>query len=371
MNNIEQFLLNYSNIKTENIFARNTSAVLVANTPCNLSCPYCYANNCTNQEQIKFLPEKLEPILNKFSNVTNENIQIWAGEPLYSKDLFVEICNFINRVLPNHNIIIYTNGTLLDDWWADFFKDHKVCIKLSHDGPGQKYRGFNYLESDSHVKAIKKIYENGNLCGVNTTIHKYNCSFTDIITYFKNFENKTGVELNTQSRCLVGLNLAHKIIYDFDYTNNDLFQYIIDTYTFLFKSLLNKDLSYVMKYFPPDTIMDTLPIFMKILGMPVLTSNDCFKKSITIDGNPYCVYGAYSKDLPEICYTNHSSIKTPSKCLACTIYDTCPHKTCFRISAKEESCQKTIKRYNVIYNALQTFINNINKNNILKLPEGN
>lgn len=362
MNNFEEFILNYDNLKKNNdIFSYNTSTTLVANAPCNLSCKYCYLDNCHSKQAIEFCPEKLEPVLKQYSNIKNENISIWMGEPLFNKELFVALCNFINKILPNHNITIFTNGTLINDWWADFFKDHKVYIKLSHDGPGQKYRGFDYLSSEQHIKAIKKIYKNGNLCGVNTTIHKFNYSFFDILNFFQNFENKTGIEFTTQSRCLVGLNLVNEIVYNFDYLDKNLIQYITDSYTFLFKKLLNDNIDSVLKYFPSDTLQDTLPILKLALGLPATASKtSCKKKSFAINGMPYCVYGVYSQNLPKVCYDDKEIFRENSnKCLKCTIKDICPSNGCTKVNANNNSCDIILSRYKTVYKALTELTNKL------------
>ena len=361
MNNIEQFIINYNSLKSKDLFARNTSITITANTPCNLACKYCYVMSCTNQQLLEFKPEKLEPVLKTFSNRTNENIGIWAGEPLFSKELFVNLCELINKNLPNHDITIYTNGTLLNDWWADFFKEHQVLVKISHDGPGQKFRGPDYLKSETQVKALQKMYENGSLCGVNTTIHKYNCSFNDIINYFAKFEKESGIKFTTQSRCQVGLNLANEIVYNFDEMDTGLFNFIVDTYTFLFKKLLNSTIDDALKYFPADTILDTLPILRLILGLPTNNENDtCYKKAIAIDGSPFCVYGVYGKNLPDECYSDQHTIhKPPLKCSSCIMFDVCPYKTCLRVSSSNDACEKSIIRYKTIRAALEYFIQQI------------
>jgi organic radical activating enzyme len=373
MNNLEQFLYRYDYIKTADIFSKKESAVIFSGSSCNLSCKYCFLDGCKeNPEYIKFESEKLEEALKPSLTKKDERVSVWLGEPLYNKELFVNVCELINRVLPNHIISIYTNGTLINDWWADFFKDHKVYIKLSHDGPGQKYRGIDYLKSESHIRAIKKIYDNGNLSGLSTTIHKYNCSFNDIINYFAEFENRTGIVLNSQDRTLVKLTLSNDSPYDFDYMDKQLIQYMADTYRFLFKKILAGDLENTKVYFPPETNNDISGPLKYMLGLPYksLSNPECYKSGICVNGKAGCLFSPYKKDLPYLCYTSQRPIKVPcTKCFLNDIYSISCIKLC------NGGCKKIIDRFQTICEAIKLMANefniSLNEESLLNNIEGN
>ena len=343
----------------------NSAIITVSGASCNNKCTYCFLNQCTEPVVPKLNSEKLVSCIKRFSNDLNKKVTIWAGEPLFNKETFIKLCDIINTTLPNHVICIYTNGTLINDWWADYFKDHKVHIMISHDGPGQKYRGFDFLSSDSHIKAIKKIYDNGNLSGVNSVIHCDNYSFFDIVDFFENIEKKTGIIFNSQIRTLVGGNLFNKIPLNFDYMDKRLMKYIIDSYAYLFKALLKNDYNTVLKYFTRESVADTMPILQEILGIPVYKAAFCNtsqnKISIDTKGNHVCLYGGYLA-LPEECYTG-KQINTLNKCSKCEIAKACPIQGCLRLSIDNNMCNQAISRYKTIRRALTILLDSTKNNN--------
>lgn len=363
----ENYIYDFKSYKSINdpFNLENSATITVNKAGCNNKCAYCFLNQCTGSDLPKLNSEKVISCIKKFSNDLNKKVVIWAGEPLFNKEIFIKLCDIINTTLPNHSICIYTNGTLINDWWADFFKDHKVHIIISHDGPGQKYRGFDFLKSDSHIKAIKKIYDNGNLSGVNSVIHCNNYSFFDIISFFENIEKKTGVIFNNQIRTLVGGNLFNKIPLNFDYMDKRLIKYITDSYTYLFKALLEEDRNKILKYFTKESVADTMPILQEILGIPVYEAAFCNatqnKVSIDTEGNHVCLYGGYS-NLPDKCYTE-TQINTLSKCDTCEISKACPIQKCLRLSIDSNMCNQAISRYKTIRKALTDLLDSIKNNN--------
>lgn len=363
----ENYIHNFSayNSADDPFNLENSAIITVNKASCNNKCTYCFLSQCAEPVVPKLNSEKLVSCIKRFSNDLDKKVTIWAGEPLFNKETFIKLCDIINTTLPNHVICIYTNGTLISDWWADYFKDHKVHIMISHDGPGQKYRGFDFLSSDSHIKAIKKIYDNGNLSGVNSVVHCDNYSFFDIIGFFENIEKKTGIIFNSQIRTLVGGNLFNKIPLNFDYMDKHLIKYITDSYTYLFKALLEEDHSKVLKYFTRESVVDTMPILQEILGMPIYKAAFCNtsrnKISIDTEGNHVCLYGGYSV-LPEECYTG-KQINTLSKCNKCEIAKACPIQGCLRLSIDSNMCNQAISRYKTIRKALTDLLDSIRNNN--------
>lgn len=329
----------------------------VPNAYCNLKCAYCYFDNCKASKPPLLMKEKVVEKFKLFSNY-NGRIMVWAGEPLFNKEIFTEICDLINLYLPNYKTYIYTNGTLLDDWWAAFFKDHSVGVNLSHDGPGQKYRNVEYLNSDTQRQAIKKIYANGNLSSVTTVIHKYNCSFFDIVNYFDNIEKELDIKFDKRIQNLVGANLENNLPLDFDYMDTGLINYIQDAMSFLFKELITGDKNrYTRKWFSWSTIKGYFPIFQNLLGIDPKIPPRCNKSSkerLHIDslGNPTCIYQAYEGAvLPEVCRM-HERVDFLDKCSKCEISKSCPIKGCQKLSIDDNFCKKVIARYRTIEYAL-------------------
>lgn len=115
---------------------------------CNLNCDYCYLSEKSRSERNNVISlETIEaifrgvfssPYLGEFFNV------YWhIGEPLSLPISFYE--NVLSKIVdvrkdyPNQTCKIYhsiqTNGTLLNQEWCDFIKEHEFFIGVSLDGP--------------------------------------------------------------------------------------------------------------------------------------------------------------------------------------------------------------------------------------------
>ena len=335
--------------------------LIVPNAYCNLSCKYCYLNNCKSTQPPVFLEDKVLPVVSSFAALSGQ-VKVWAGEPLYNKELFIKICNFINKYLQKYDISIYTNGTLLDDWWADFFKDHKVNVFLSHDGPGQKYRGLDYFESETQKKAIKKIYNNNNLIGVSSVIHKQNCSFFDIVSYFNNIENNLDIVFNERVQTLVCADLKNNLPLNFEYMDKNLIQYVQDLFMFLLKELITGDKNnYSRRWVGWDTIKSYLSIFKTVIGFPITPKPLCDKSSesqlsVSSTGQNMCIYQAYSgARLTDSCSLG-KKVDILKKCASCKIFNGCPVKGCQKLSIDDNFCKEVQNRYYTIEYAIRELL---------------
>lgn len=67
---------------------------------------------------------------------------LWhAGEPLaVGQKFYRDAFKIIRDSLPSHLTVshrIVTNGTLIDDWWCDLFRECRVQVVVSVDGPSE------------------------------------------------------------------------------------------------------------------------------------------------------------------------------------------------------------------------------------------
>ena len=166
----------------------NTIKIILGHA-CNYNCSYCLqkdvgdpserAKNIFTKELIKKLKQHLD--LSKLSR-----IELWGGETLlYWKDI-VEIMSAID----NESITWYlpTNGTLLKDKHAEFFKQlkGKVTIGISHDGPGhESLRGPEFLHRK--VDILKSFQKAGISFSFNVVISTSNYDLFKIDRYFQTF----------------------------------------------------------------------------------------------------------------------------------------------------------------------------------------
>lgn len=111
---------------------------------CNLNCSYCYVPDRLKKGNMT--DETLEHFFRVLfaSDLAEQCRIVWhAGEPLASglpfyRDMLgiQQRLNLTRRPLEHW---IQTNGTLIDDEWCRFFRDHDIRISLSLDGPQQMH----------------------------------------------------------------------------------------------------------------------------------------------------------------------------------------------------------------------------------------
>lgn len=111
---------------------------------CNFSCKYCHVFSLTKNnypqktmsyEVMAFALENFVDILNYY----NENfliLSIYGGEPLINKNNLFRLIEKYGNTYKGVKInwMVNTNGSLLDEETADFFKKYNIDIHLSVDG---------------------------------------------------------------------------------------------------------------------------------------------------------------------------------------------------------------------------------------------
>ena len=111
--------------------------ILKLTKACNLNCAYCYEGT----HHSAFLPEPLlfkcmDEALALTDHVT---FTLHGGEPLLAGKRF--FCNLLQRrpanISERHSVTYHlqTNGTLIDQEWADMFARYQVHVGISLDGP--------------------------------------------------------------------------------------------------------------------------------------------------------------------------------------------------------------------------------------------
>lgn len=95
---------------------------------CNLACTFCY------EESNPYCKERMS--VEMFQNIADQlvelgvtSIQFIGGEPMILKD---DLKQMINYARPKFKFIeVYSNGVLIDDSWAAFFKEKRIHVALS------------------------------------------------------------------------------------------------------------------------------------------------------------------------------------------------------------------------------------------------
>ncbi|PTX64954.1 uncharacterized protein C8P63_101176 [Melghirimyces profundicolus] len=110
---------------------------------CNLACDYCYYSRCGGKpgKIDRIDDEVLEKFIKEYMALTNGVAKFaWqGGEPLLAGlDFFEKVVQYQAKYASPHTMInnsLQTNGTLIDDEWARFFKKYNFLVGVSLDGP--------------------------------------------------------------------------------------------------------------------------------------------------------------------------------------------------------------------------------------------
>lgn len=111
---------------------------------CNLACNYCYYSTCGGKpgnKINKINPALLDKFIDEYMELSNGIASFaWqGGEPLLAGlDFFEAVVALQAKYALSNTIVsnaLQTNGTLLNDRWAAFFKRYHFLIGVSLDGP--------------------------------------------------------------------------------------------------------------------------------------------------------------------------------------------------------------------------------------------
>ena len=119
---------------------------------CNLKCSYCYERHlntdygCINNE----MKEKIADFIKSRNDA--DTVYIFGGEPLLYKDTVKYYCENITA----RQLVITTNGTLLDEEFIKWCAERKIIINMSHDGIECTERGVDTAVLDANLKLLMK-----------------------------------------------------------------------------------------------------------------------------------------------------------------------------------------------------------------------
>lgn len=152
--------------------------ILKVSARCNLNCSYCYVYNLADttwkQKPPLMSDEIFEVTLERirryclFTGLRQVNIVFHGGEPcLLGAERFGAWCIRARDVLQSVTTValhIQTNGTLLDDAWAQALVDNRVSVGISMDGPQQVHDLFrvdhggrgSYHQVERGIKVLQK-----------------------------------------------------------------------------------------------------------------------------------------------------------------------------------------------------------------------
>ncbi|MBP3041144.1 anaerobic sulfatase maturase [Bacillaceae bacterium Marseille-Q3522] len=165
---------------------------------CNLACDYCYYSTCRGNPGKKINTinlDILEKIIMEYMIQTKGVATfIWqGGEPLLAGlNFFEKVIELQLKYAPPYTMIsnsIQTNGTLITEKWAKFFKKYSFLVGVSIDGPKEIHdkRRVNSIGRGSRAEVMRGIQwirqENVDF-NIITVIHQDNVNCVDELFAF-------------------------------------------------------------------------------------------------------------------------------------------------------------------------------------------
>lgn len=101
---------------------------IVTSRECNKRCSFCYVYN---SKELKLYSLDIQKILNilKFNHI--KQIVLIGGEPLLNGVNLKILIRYIRNLNKKVEIIITTNGTLINSKWISFFKKYKIYVQVT------------------------------------------------------------------------------------------------------------------------------------------------------------------------------------------------------------------------------------------------
>jgi uncharacterized protein len=94
-----------------------------------------------------------------------QDIQLWGGEPLVYIRTLKPLVQELKHLYPSAKFTTITNGWLLTPEINDWIIDNDIGVSISHDGPGQKYRGPDPFDDPEKWDAIMDLYRRKKAAG--------------------------------------------------------------------------------------------------------------------------------------------------------------------------------------------------------------
>jgi uncharacterized protein len=164
---------------------------------CNLDCAYCFYNrNSTysSSNTNRMNEQVLETMIAQLCTQTVPALSFgWqGGEPtLMGIDFYKKAIGYMQRYGSGKMIAngLQTNGILIDQAWAQLFKQYQFLIGLSLDGPQNIHDHYRMQKNDKSsfekvIAAAKRLLDAGVEVNVLTVINDYSVQFPDEIYTF-------------------------------------------------------------------------------------------------------------------------------------------------------------------------------------------
>ena len=177
---------------------------------CNLDCAYCFFLDKANLypgSDFRMTPAVQEQYIRQLieSHQTDDvNIAWQGGEPtLMGLDFYrhsIELVEKYRRPGMRFLHTMQTNGTLLDDDWVEFFKEHNFLIGISLDGPRELHDVYRLDKGgkpthDRVMRGLRLLQKHGVDYNILTTVNRVNGDYPlDIYRFLRDEVGTTWIQ---------------------------------------------------------------------------------------------------------------------------------------------------------------------------------
>lgn len=156
---------------------------------CNLRCKYCFQEKSPNSNTARKTSKNIIDDFAEYCRKENiTDVQLFGGEPLFYKDLFIYCVTTLKKINPDMQIGLVTNGTLMDEEMLELIKKNEISILLSFDGNRETHNGMRG-------------------------------GFDNILKWIPNFNKKSRISVALQAGRVEGLYKNIKYVWDLDFAN--------------------------------------------------------------------------------------------------------------------------------------------------------
>ena len=168
---------------------------LILTEECNMQCMYCsQASFRTRARQKSMSTNVIRNTLYKFYKTATKRrrtVVLYGGEPMMNPDGVRFAINYIRDDIKDDSaeIVIFTNGTLIDEEFIDYFAWKNVSVIISVDGPREindQFRRINGEGSYDKIARTIHLFQKKKIrFGISSTIASHNLtSLGDTIRFF-------------------------------------------------------------------------------------------------------------------------------------------------------------------------------------------
>jgi uncharacterized protein len=127
---------------------------------CNYACSYCSQSSEIPSASVTRAADASEFLagMDRWLTGSPKRIELWGGEPFVYFAKLRRLVPGLRERFPEAELLIVTNGSVLDAEILDFIEQHDILIAVSHDGPGQHLRGPDPFEDPTRAKWLRELW---------------------------------------------------------------------------------------------------------------------------------------------------------------------------------------------------------------------